>query len=115
MLGGAERQAAARGQIEYTRVAAYLGDDRGKAATAQPFLENPQRIRRPGHAHYDQARWPEAKDGEAVAVGEAGFIGCLALENPEDRARVVLAEPCEDGGGKAVIAAASRLSATRSS
>src|SRR5436305_7814156 len=49
-----ESQPAAGGEVEFPRRTANLGDDRGKARTAQSLLESPQRLCRPADADEDE-------------------------------------------------------------
>ena len=94
-VAGAEREAATRRQVEFTRVAAKLGEHGGKAGAAQPFLEDPERFPRPAGGDDHQTGRIETEMIEARTVREAALAGDRCLDDPEDRATVADGEPGE--------------------
>lgn len=99
--GGAEREAAARGQVKLARIAAQFGKHGGQAATAQSLLEYPQSILWLRHPHDDQPRGIQSEGGKADAIGQPCFVGGGGFRDPQNRAIVLRGERSEDCGGEA--------------
>lgn len=100
MLAGAERQAAAGGEIELARIAGDLGKHGGEPAAAEPFLEDPERIDGAGHPDEDEAGRRKAEAPETGGIGHSRVVCCSGLHDPEDRAGIVMAQAREKRGGK---------------
>jgi hypothetical protein len=101
VLAGAERQTPARGQIEETRVASDLGQDRGEAAAAKAFLEHPEGVGGLGDADNDQAPYIEAEAVETGAIGKSGLARGGCFDNPQDRTIVLDGEAGKNRDGEA--------------
>jgi hypothetical protein len=99
-LPGAQRQTPARGQVETAGVAADLGQDGGEAATAKPFLENPERLARTAHRDDEQPLRIESETIQSGPMRQAGIAGSRGFHHPEDRPAVVGRESGEDRRGE---------------
>ena len=82
MRAGAKRETAAGGQVELARVAADLGHHGGKAAAAQPLLEDPERVAGFPDADDDQAGRRQTEAAEAGGKEKSGFMGGGGFDNP---------------------------------
>jgi hypothetical protein len=101
MLGSAERQAAAGGEVEETGVAVHLGEDGRETAAAEPFLEDPEGIPGAPDRNHDETPRIKTEAAEAHTVKLAGFPGGSSFGDPEDRAVVGRGQTRQDSGREA--------------
>lgn len=73
ILAGPQRQAPTRGQVELARVPSDFDKHGGEAATAQGFLEDPERLAWASGAHNDKLLRIEAETIEARPIGMPRF------------------------------------------
>ena len=97
VLGGSKREAPARRQVEKAGVAPDLGEHRGEAAAAEPFLEYPEGVGGRLHADDDEALRIETEAGETGAVRKPRFVCCGRFYDPQNPPMVFLFPSRADG------------------
>ena len=81
-------------------MAADLGKDGGEAATAEPFLENPERLARTAYRDDEQPLRIESETIETGPMRQAGIAGSRGFHHPEDRPAVMGRQAGEDRRGE---------------
>ncbi len=97
---GGQAQTAGDGEIDGMPVG--VGDDEGKGAGLESFLDGPQEVLRFAQAHCEQPVARHAETGEAVTIKSAPFAIGMAEPDPEQRTQGALRHQqtaqCKTGG-----------------
>jgi hypothetical protein len=100
ILAGSQRQAPARGQVELARVPSDLDKHGGEPATAQGFLEDPQRLAWASGAHDDKLLRIEAETIETRPIGMPRFAQRPGLGDKQKRPMIGPRQARQDGDGE---------------